>query len=175
MTPLAVAPTFFGEASRRARREKMAIRSKFALLLCALLGGLFFLAGAPNVASAHPGHNHVRALAAAPSPSRISVGHEPARRIRQQGALLQSRVVKRSVQNGVAVRLAPAPPKPPQPLHAGNCCCGSIACHAGVEAPTVPLLAWCSLSQKFDLPAVLPMPKSVWGGIERPPRCAIAL
>jgi hypothetical protein len=39
----------------------------------------------------------------------------------------------------------------------------------------MPLLAWCSLSQKYDLPAVLPMAKSEWGGIERPPRCPIAL
>ena len=154
----------------------MAIRSKFTLLLSALMGGLFFLAGASNVASAHPSHKHVSALSApAHSPLRISVGQEPARWIEPQGSRLQPAVVKRSVQNGAIVYLAPAPSKAPQPLHAGNCCCGSIACHAGVEAPAMPLLAWCSLSQKYDLPAVLPMAKSEWGGIERPPRCPIAL
>ena len=151
----------------------MAIRAKLTVLLCALFGGLFFLAGAPNIASAHPGHNHV--TAPVHSTAQVPVGIVPAALVKEHGRHRKPTVFERSAQDRGTIHLASEPATAPPRFHAGNCCCGSIACHVGVEAPAVPLMRRCGLGEKFDLPPVLPMPKSVWGGIERPPRGPIAL
>ena len=151
----------------------MAIRAKLAGLRCALLGGLFFLTAAPSVASAHAGHNH--APTTVHSPAQVPVSIAPAAPIEEHGRKLQSPGVGILARDGAAVHLSPEPPKAPQLFHANNCCCGSIACHVGVEVPNTSLACPCDLSQKFDLPPVLPVPKSVWGGIERPPRGPLAL
>src|SRR5262245_42956266 len=101
----------------------MAILAKLAVLPCALLGGLFSLAGAPNAASAHPGHNH--APTAVHSPARVPVAVEPAAPIEERGRQLRSAVIERSAHDdGTTIRLASKLPKTPKPFYPANCCCG---------------------------------------------------
>lgn len=81
--------------------------------------------------------------------------------------------------SGVIVRDGPpdeaASPagKPISPLHQGNCCCGSFACHAGVDAPVDNMAGPCAFSKKIDLPPVLALAGTVPDGIERPPRSCV--
>jgi hypothetical protein len=60
-------------------------------------------------------------------------------------------------------------------LHQGSCCCGSVACHAGVDLPVVNLAEHCAFSDKIELPPGLALTGAVPGGIERPPRSAVSL
>ena len=153
----------------------MVIRAKLTVLLCALFGGLFFLAGAPNIASAHPGHNHATGPVHSAAHVPVGIVIVPAAPVEEHGRQRQPTVVESSSQDRATIHLASEPAKAPPWFHAGNCCCGSIACHVGVEAPAMPLVRRRGLGEKFDLPPVLSMPKSVWGGIERPPREQFAL
>jgi hypothetical protein len=148
----------------------MAIRAKLAALSCAVLGGLLLLVGGAKVAAAHPGHDHAPAAVSAPHAAVQMPAEAAEQRDSQHLAVLEG-----SVQSWAGVHLSTKPATAPQPLHAGNCCCGSIACHAGVQGPDTPFVHRYSSSQRFDLPRVLPMPKSPWGGIERPPRAPFAL
>jgi len=167
LTPIGAAHIF--QTERVAEHDTaMAIRVKLTILLCALLGGLCALAGAPNVATAHPGHHH--GPPAARSPTRAPVAVAPAAASEEHASQL-----KRSGPNWADVHLASNRPKAPQPFHANNCCCGSIACHAGVAPSAAPLVDRSTLTQRFVLPPVLPMAGGVWGGIERPPRGPVAL
>jgi len=171
LTPIGAAHIF--PIERVAKHDtEMAIRAKLTVLLCALLGGLCALACAPNAATAHPGHHH--GPPAAHSPTRAPVAVAPAA-ASEEHASQRPEVLKRSGPNWADVHLASSRPKAPQPFHANNCCCGSIACHAGVEPSAAPLVDPSSLTQRFVLPPVLPMAGGVWGGIERPPRGPVAL
>jgi hypothetical protein len=152
----------------------MTVRTRLAVLSFAVLGALLLLVGAPDVANAHPGHDHAPPVAHAPSqPVPIAVVASAA--TFEAGTAQRAPIVKVAAPHGPEVHLASRDPAAPQPIQAGNCCCGSIACHVGVETPTAPVVWTSRLSQKFELPPVLPMPESAWGGIERPPRYSIAL
>jgi hypothetical protein len=150
----------------------MTVRTRLAVLSIAVLGALFLLVGAPDVANAHPGHDHAPRAAHAPRQQLpVAVASVAAF---EAGAAQWVANVKKAAPHGADVHLASHHPAAPPPFHASNCCCGSIACHVGVEASTAPVVWPYSLSQKFDLPSVLPTPKNEWGGIERPPRYPIA-
>lgn len=152
----------------------MTVRTRLAVLSSAVLGALLLLVGASDVANAHPGHDHAPAAAHAPG-QRVSIAVVASAATFEADATQRAAIVKVAARDGADVHLASHDPAAPQPIQAGNCCCGSIACHVGVETPTAPVVWPSSLSQKFDLPPVLPIPESEWGGIERPPRCPIAL
>jgi len=149
----------------------MAIRAKLIMYLCALLGGLCALAGTPNVANAHPGHDHAPPTARAPAQAPQAVA--PAAAV-DKPANQRPAVLKKMARNGVSAQAVTDRPRAPQPFQQSNCCCGSIACHAGVEARAAQL--WPDKSRlKFGLPPVLAIPDNEWGGIERPPRGPAAL
>lgn len=65
--------------------------------------------------------------------------------------------------------------KPVQPVHESTCCCASVACHAGVDVPTLTVTDPWGSADKVELPPVLALAATIPGGIERPPRSAIAL
>jgi hypothetical protein len=64
---------------------------------------------------------------------------------------------------------------PIQPLYQVTCCCGSVACHAGVDAPTLIVADPWTLAAKVESPPVPALAGAVLGGIERPPRDGIPL
>lgn len=64
---------------------------------------------------------------------------------------------------------------PVAPADQSTCCCGSIACHAGMNAPTLTVTNPWTLAAKVELPPVLALAGAVPGGIERPPRGSIPL
>jgi hypothetical protein len=153
--------------------RKMAVRFRLAVLSIAVLGVLFLLVGAPDVANAHPGHDHAPPAAHA-SRQQVPIGVASVAAF-EAGAVQRTAIVKAAGPEGAEVHLASHHPTAPQPSQADNCCCGSVACHVVVEASTAPIVWPRSLSQKFDLSPVQPMPENEWGGIERPPRSPIAL
>ena len=171
MIPIGAAH-IFGTERVAEHNTEMAIRAKLIMHLCALLAGLCALAGAPNLATAHPGHHHAPPAPRSPTPAPVAVAPAAAS---EHHAGQRPKVLERSGPNWADVHLASQHPKAPQPLHANNCCCGSIACHAGVEPSAAPLVDSSSLTQRFVLPPVLPMAGGVWGGIERPPRGPVVL
>lgn len=66
--------------------------------------------------------------------------------------------------------------KPAQsPLHQSSCCCGSVACHSGVDIPTLDVADQYRFGDKVELPPVLAMAGAIAGGIERPPRSSVPL
>jgi hypothetical protein len=65
--------------------------------------------------------------------------------------------------------------EPVEPADQGTCCCGSVACHAGMDASTLTLTDPWTLAAKVELPPVLALAGAVPGGIERPPRGSIPL
>jgi hypothetical protein len=142
----------------------MSFRAKFTAIAAALLGGLLVLAGGTVPASAHAAHDH------AATPSRGPVAFA-AYLLPKGTADLKSKETWRRAQTQTSTaRLSTGAPDAPQPFHAGNCCCGSVTCHAGVEPAPIPLMYRVGSGKKFDLPPILPVAKSDWGGIERPPR-----
>jgi hypothetical protein len=146
----------------------MTVRTRLAVLSIAVLGAVFLLVDGPGVANAHPGHHDAPLAAHAPRQQLpVAVASVAAF---EAGAAQWAATVKKPAPDGADVHLASQHPAAPQPFHAGNCCCGSIACHVGVEASIAPVVWPYSLNEKFDLPPILPMPKSEWSGIERPPR-----
>jgi hypothetical protein len=146
----------------------MSFRTKFTAIAGALLGGLLALAGGAGPASAHSRHDH--AVTSRHELVQVPVAfagyHLP-----KSTADLKSNETRRRAQTQItAADLGTGAPGAPQPFHTGNWCCGSITCHAGVEAGPIPLVQHVGAGKKFDLPPILPMAKSGWGGIERPPR-----
>jgi hypothetical protein len=65
--------------------------------------------------------------------------------------------------------------EPVEPVDQGTCCCGGVACQAGIDAPTLAVTEPWTLAAKVELPAVLALAGAVPGGIERPPRGGIPL
>jgi hypothetical protein len=139
-----------------------------AKLVVACCGVLAVWLAAPSIASAHAGHAHVQRVA-----------HRPA----VHSSLPQLSVPKAQKHNHKAVfeaagdassELVEARSRGPagQPLHAENCCCGSIACHAGVAATVSNISDPYRFGERLATPPVLALAKSDQGGIERPPRMA---
>jgi hypothetical protein len=63
-----------------------------------------------------------------------------------------------------------SPTRSHRPLHQGNCCCGSIACHAGVAAAAADVTDPYQVGERIALRPVPGMATAKPGGIERPPR-----
>jgi hypothetical protein len=62
-----------------------------------------------------------------------------------------------------------------KPIDLGTCCCGGIACHAGMTAPILVVTEPWAPSGKIELSPVLALAGAVADGIERPPRSAVPL
>ncbi len=68
---------------------------------------------------------------------------------------------------GIAVKAQKAPV---QPLHQDTCCCGSLACHAGVMAAFVTIGHPYRLGERLRPRPVLASVRATLEGLERPPR-----
>ena len=68
---------------------------------------------------------------------------------------------------GIAVKAQKAPV---EPLHQDTCCCGSLACHAGVMAAFVTIVNPYRLGERLRPRPVLASVRATLDGIERPPR-----
>jgi hypothetical protein len=140
-----------------AAQEAMVIRAKVGALLVMLLAGFLFLFGGTNQACAHAGHDHGSARTR-DNAIEIPTAH------RDQGLA--------PLQRGFATpkKLAATPDGPTLPLHQANCCCGSVACHAGVGAPTANISDPYRVGERLALPPARVLTKTGKFGIERPPR-----
>jgi hypothetical protein len=160
----------------------MARVSRLIALLSAALAGLL-LSTLIAPASAHPGHRHGMSSPAHRSAPASSAITAPAQTDRAAVAETRSSTTvdapkegpfgqpsHRPQPDGVEDDLAARDGKPPAPLHQGNCCCGSVACHAGVPAAVQGAREPSMRSEKLDLPPVRAVARTEQGGIERPPR-----
>ena len=138
----------------------MEIRAKLATFVCVFLGALLLLIGSPGIAKAHVGHDH-QARASVHPGVRGAMTAAPA-----TGVDLQPSVELPAVRHHAASE----PGGVPQPLHERDCCCGSVACHAGVAAPAVGVAPSYVTAEKLLIPPLPGAPKALAGGIERPPR-----
>lgn len=67
--------------------------------------------------------------------------------------------------------LLPIPAEVPgHPPHQGNCCCGSITCHAGMDIQAPEATIQFMVSHRVELSPTLTIAGVTPGGIERPPR-----
>lgn len=126
-------------------------------LLCAMLAAVFVVAGPTLPAAAHGIHEHITAVGA-PAFGGASAGG----------------LAKDSLDHSMKMQVGTAEPDAPddgagQP-RGGACCCGSVACHAGVTlvmpfvAPPLQPGARVEPSLSSSWPQTVPM------GLERPPR-----
>jgi hypothetical protein len=144
----------------------MAIRAKLTALLGALLAGVLILISGVAPASAHAGHNHAsKATVQAPTP--VAAVAAPVEAV---VSTVLDEVQGPTGQGAALADLTTTPAKIPMPVHQGNCCCGSIACHAGVEAPAPAAVEPAQLSAKVEPVPVLGAAKFNPHGIDRPPR-----
>jgi hypothetical protein len=149
----------------------MAKRAKLTALLGAMLAGFLVLVGGAAPASAHAGHNHSRnATAQAPAP--VVVDHEAigATVPDEIGATVPDETESPPGETGSQNDLTTTPAKIPAPVHQGNCCCGSIACHAGVEPPAAAAIKDVRVSARVEPVPVSGTAKFNPHGIDRPPR-----
>jgi hypothetical protein len=142
----------------------MALHAKLTGLLAAVLTGFFVLLCGAAPASAHAGHDHFQSAAVqAPAPVAETFKAIPA-------TASDEDVQSLALDAGSHADLTTTPNKTPAPLHQGNCCCGSIACHAGVEAAVPVAVKPFGLSAKVELVPAASMAKFNPHGIDRPPR-----
>lgn len=154
--------------------------------------------GFPAAAWAHPGHEH-GALASARQAVSSTVG--PVEQAADRCYFLEpeqltaagfvasiaspspgqrvghdSKIVGDSPAGRVGSQLDATPAdEPVAPVDQSTCCCGSVACHAGMAAPTLTVADPWAPAAKVELPPVLALAGAVPGGIERPPRGGIPL
>jgi len=165
-------------------------------LLKALVVLFALAAGFPAAAWAHAGHEHgtprsyahnapVAGVAADPD----SLGYFVRWHLRAQGSVISfastssgERIAHAAKRVGgiplglVGPQLHPMPAdEPVAPADQNNCCCGGIACHAGMAAPPLTLTDPWTLGAKVELPPVLAFAGAVPGGLERPPRGSFPL
>lgn len=140
----------------------MATQAKLIGLVGVLVAGFFLLAGGASSASAHPGHEHAAPPAPATySPVQISAPSAVvAPTEREDGQRQRTGRVDVKIPSG----------KAPLPVHLGNCCCGSFACHAGLEAAAQGVIHRHRVGERVRVLPVLAMAKAAQDGIERPPR-----
>jgi hypothetical protein len=154
----------------------MAIRAKFAALCPAGLGALLLLVGASNVAAAHPGHHHAPTAVTAPrapapsvAPDAAVEAPDAAEDVNEQLVGRRAATLEGLVQSRSGIHLS-TPAKAPLPLDTGNCCCGSIACHAAIELPAAVAIGPIILASKVEPLLATGAAKSDPHGIDRPPR-----
>lgn len=134
----------------------MLVRAKSGIAIALLLTGILLLFGGARPALAHAGHDH--------GPAAHSV---------IQAFILgdtEQFVQAHEAPGSARYALAGVPAKPFLPLHQANCCCGSVACHAGVAAPHTNISDPYSCGERLALPPVTGLVNTASDGIDRPPR-----
>jgi hypothetical protein len=124
--------------------------------LAVLLTGILLLFGSVDWAFAHAGHDHAAAIV-------------PAGRIVSYMDAEPSNPAELGSQLSDA-ELSDIQHNPIPPLHQGNCCCGSVACHSGVAAPAMNVADPYRFGERLTLSPVRAPARACQGGIERPPR-----
>jgi hypothetical protein len=173
------------------------------VVLAVLLAGLVLVLGSPTPTLAHSGHHHGHDYAHQPAntpaldPARVNpaaaafapVIHPATSAAVTAQPLLASQLAGGSAArpNAPAPRLVPAQARlpvtpgtgvkaqkvPVEPLHQDTCCCGSLACHAGVMAALVTIDNPYRLGERLRLRPVLASLRATLDGIERPPRAPL--
>jgi hypothetical protein len=157
------------------------------VVVAALMGGL------PSVAWAHLGHDHTvqssverpvgsstavrRVIATMHAEHAVGSAHPVLDRL---GALSITASATEypitpseadRLYDGLRADLGALPAKiPGQPLQQTDCCCGGIACHAGMDIPTLIATDPLVFSDRVELSPVSAMAGAMPDGIERPPR-----
>ena len=138
----------------------MSVRPIAGIFFAALLSAILLVLGSANHAHAHTGHDHsseaTPPVSVAVAPDELQIGSSEA------GPNLP-------FLNTVVTY---APDKPSAPQHQGNCCCGGIACHAGVATPIVDVADPYRHAERLLLPPLIAWIRGPQDGIERPPRAA---
>jgi hypothetical protein len=121
-------------------------------------------AGGMSPVAAHGGHDH--------HPVQPSVSAASAAPIATREAAVIDRVSvgRQSSDSSHRQFIAAHTELPPPATTPGTCCCGSVACHAGVPASQATFLDGERFSEKVELRPVIGAAKTIPGGIERPPR-----
>ena len=170
------------------------------LVLAVLLAGLVLVQGSPIPALAHSGHQHghdhahTPANTAANHPGRMhpaAAALAPVIDLATPAAVTAQLLLAPQLAGGLAARpvapterLGPAQARlpvtagtavkaqkaPTEPLHQDTCCCGSLACHAGVMAAFVTIVNPYRLGERLRPRPVLASVRATLDGIERPPR-----
>lgn len=138
----------------------MSVRLTAGVFFATLLAGLLLLLGTSNRALAHAGHEHSTEAA---RPITLTV-------ILDEGQIGPSEAAPKLPSLDMEVTYAPDKPSAPQ--HQGNCCCGSIACHAGVSTPAIDVTNPYRLAERLLPPPLVAWIRGPQDGIERPPRVA---
>jgi len=164
LTEPAALPTLplLGEspASTRHATRSMSVRLTAGVFFVTLLAAILLVLGSASRAHAHPGHDH---STEATSPATLAVAPDDWQIGPSEAApdlpFLSTEVIY-------------APDKPTAPQHQGNCCCGSIACHAGVATPVMDVADPYRLAERLLPPPLIAWIRGPQDGIERPPRAA---
>jgi len=138
----------------------MSVRLTAGVFFAALLAAILLVLGGANRAHAHPGHDH--SAEATPLATVTAVLDEW-----QIGPSAATPDLP-----FLGTEVTYAPDKPSAPQHQGNCCCGSIACHAGVATPVIDVADPYRLAERLLPPPLIAWIRGPQDGIERPPRTA---
>ena len=138
----------------------MSARLTAGVFFAALLAAILLVLGSASRAHAHPGHNHSTEVT---PPATVTVVPDDWRIGPPEAA---PELPFRDTE------VTYAPTKPSAPQHEGNCCCGSIACHAGVATPVMEVADPYRLAERLLPPALVAWIRDSQDGIERPPRAA---
>jgi hypothetical protein len=162
---------------------------KALVVLFALMGGL------PAAAWAHAGHEHKPGPAVRHYVAQLPAAQATASRgdvkAGELTAIATHSVERHSREHQVAqtgdgrcsVRMDRAQARldtiplegPAEPIGLGTCCCGGIACHAGMTAPIPAVMEPWAPSGRIELAPAPALAGTVTDGIERPPRSAVPL
>jgi hypothetical protein len=169
------------------------------LVLAVLLAGLVLVQGPPTPALAHSGHQHGHDHAHTPANTAANPSGRmhpaaalaPVIDLATPAAVTAQLLLAPQLAGGLAARpvapterLGPAQARlpvtagtavkaqkaPAEPLHQDTCCCGSLACHAGVMAAFVTIVNPYRLGERLRPRPVLASVRATLDGIERPPR-----
>jgi hypothetical protein len=146
----------------------MVAQAKLSVFCAALVAALLLLAGGAAPAMAHAGPDH------RPSAATTMLPEMPIPMMQVVAEAGNAGVLDRAETGAMAV-LTDLPGKAPLPLQQGNCCCGSIACHAGMVASFVDTTHRYSFSEWVRPRPDYALTGTEAGGIERPPRGNIPL
>jgi hypothetical protein len=138
----------------------MSVRLTAGVIFAALLAAILLVLGSANRAHAHPGHDH---STDATLPATVAV-------VPDEWQIGPSEVARDLPFLGTEV--THVPDKPSAPQHQGNCCCGSIACHAGVATPVIDVADPYRAAERLLPPPLIACIRGHKDGIERPPRAA---
>jgi hypothetical protein len=134
----------------------MLIRAKSGIAIALLLTSIILLFGGANRALAHAGHDHGSAADTSIQAS-VVVDAEQFLPVDNLPGL-------------AGAELTGTPTKPSLPLHQANCCCGSVACHAGVAGAHMDISHPYDSGERLALRLEVGLIKAGSDGIERPPR-----